>query len=530
MAERISERRHPLYSDLAAEWEFYRDSVKGGKDYLNAGHLFSHRLESQDDDFDERKKRAYYLNFCDEVVELYTNFIMREKIERPEDDTLEEFRKDVDNRGSSMDTFMKKVSKQSSIYGHIYIIVDTPEIDEEKDVQTKGYQKEKNIRPYCTLISPLQLVDWSADKQGELNWILIEQDEYVDIDPSIDREEITTYKLITRDSWEVFDDEGRPIPGRSGENKLGKVFLETCYHKDIDLDMIGESLIKDIAYINRIIYNWCSCIDEMIERQTFSQLIVPDDCTLVEEQEGADILKKIGTSSIWTFNANSGHAPAFISPDTSNIDTIWGMLIAHVREIHRIAGLTGVSEDLYTAQRSGKSQEYGFLNINSTLASKSANLEKTVNAISKLAYMWYSKDPEKYEPVNYPTKFDVEGLQQFMETSFAIIERELSERLNKELMKKLARKALPVTTDSIRKEIEKEIEEGDGTIEPVGGKLEQMRLDSAEAIAADNREVGQPAKDVGGAAKTTMDKKEVDKSLKSSSKQSKGTQDGKPRK
>jgi len=522
MAEqKMSERRHPLFTEYLDDWEFFEESVKGGREYLEGGHLFSHRLESQDDDFQERKDRAYFLNFCDEVCETYTNYIMKEKIDRPEDSTLEEFRKDVDGRGTTIDEFMKKVSYLSSIYGHVHVVVDTPAIDEDKEL-TKRTEKEDKLRPYASIIIPTQLVDWSVDRSGNLNWILIQQEEFEDVDPKLERIEQITYKLITTEDWQVFDQDGNPADGgRSGSNDLGSIFLITCYHKDIDLDMVGESLIKDIAYVNRIIFNWSSCIDEMIERQTFSQLIVPDDGSLAQEEESGDPLKKISTSSVWTYPSDSTHAPNFISPNTDNLRVIWEMITAHIREIHRLAGLTGASEDLYTAQRSGTSQQYGFLNINSSLAAKATNLEKTENEINKLAYMWYNKDPQSVELVKYPTKFDVEALAQTMETSFLIVEREFSETLNKELLKKLGKKALPLASEEIRNKIDSEIESGDGTIAP---------LVTAGGFGGEEAGPGQPAKDVGSAAKNKSDGKEVKKSLQSNTKTSEGTKEGKPRK
>jgi len=54
----------------------------------------------------------------------------------------------------------------------------------------------------------------------------------------------------------------------------------------------------------------------MIERQTFSQLVVPDDGTLAEASEMDDPLRRVSTSSVWTYNADARHAPAYISPNT----------------------------------------------------------------------------------------------------------------------------------------------------------------------------------------------------------------------
>lgn len=506
--EKLSVKTHPLYDEYIDDWQFFSESTKGGRQYLEAGHLFSHRLESQDDDFPDRKKRAYYLNFCDGVLSTYTNYIMKEKIDRVEDTNLEKLRNNVSNHGDSIDDFMRKVAYQSGIYGHVHIFVNMKD-DPYTTLKTKA--DEEVEQPYFRIIQPTKVKDWSVGSDGKLNWILIEDEEYNDADPKLERFVYKIFILLERDKWSVEDEDGELI--RSGSNDLGEVPIVTCYHKDIDLDMIGESQIKDIAYINRTIFNWCSCIDEMIERQTFSQLVVPDDGTLAEEEETGDPLRKIGTSSMWTFPSDSSHPPSFIAPETANLETIWRMVIAHIREIHRLAGLTGASEDLYTPQRSGKSQQYSFINISSTLAAKATNLERTENELNRLSYKWMGKNPDDIQRVVYPTQFDIEALEAALESTFLIVEREISERLNKELLKKLSRKALPLVSDEIKKEISDEIEKGDGTIKPIMKGI----------MADENGEVGRPDKGAGPDGLDTKDENAQDRSLSSSMKTTGGS-------
>jgi len=427
---------------------------------------------------------------------------------------LDGIRKNTNRKGDSIDTFMGHVAYQSAYYGHVHILVDNPS-DPAINEMSKLQQEEEDIHPYCTIIPPTRLTDWSVDGNGKLNWVLIKNEEYVDSDPTIERETINTYQLIERDKWGVYDEDGGVLDGRSGTNEIGEVYLVTCYHKDTDDNLIGESLLKDIAYVNRILFNWCSCIDEMIERQTFSQLVVPDDGSLDDESESDDILRKIGTSSIWTFPADASQPPRFISPDTENLNTIWEMIIAHVREIHRLAGLTGVSEDLYTAQRSGKSQQYGFLNISTSLAAKSRNLQRAEEAINRFAYKWQGSEYDPDAGIVYPEKFDVEGLAQSMIDTFMIVERGISTRLNKEMLKKISLKALPLATQKVKSEIEAEIESGSGEIRMLDARGDEESNGEGE--------VGRPATKAGADKKTSLDSKETKRSLQSSRKTTKGT-------
>ena len=465
----LSEREHPLYGDNIGKWNFYRDAAKGGDDFITEDNLFSHRLEDSDD-HKERMDRAYYLNFCDSLPDIFNSYIFRETIKRPPDVNLEQFRNNCDGRGTSISDFIKKVGKKASIYSVAHILIDIPE--SSKKTPSLADTKASGISPFCTLILPTQLKDWSVDTKGNFQWILYEYTHYSDLDPRKEREEQTHYKLITTESWEIEDKDGKSVTFEdgtpsSGTNKLGFIPIYTMYHKDDDDNKIGESMLKDIAKINRAIMNWCSLIDEQMERNTFSQLVVPDDSSMDEdEQKGKDPLNKIGTSSIYSFNPESKHPPAFISPETDTITVIWNIAVDHIKEMFRLAGLQGGTSDMYTS-RSGRQSQQNFKGVNSSLAEKALTYQKCENMISKFAYLQLGKDISDYDNVKYPTSFDTVALEEEIDSILKIMERNFSETLNKTMMKEVARKSTPLVPEKTRELIETEIESGDGIVEPI---------------------------------------------------------------
>jgi len=464
MAILLAQRSHPLYDENSDKWELYLNAAMGGTNFINTDNLLTHRLEDSSD-YQARLDRAYYLNYCDAIPDMFNSYIFREEVERPPDANLVLFRANTNGRGAGTAEFVKNVGYFASIFGAMHVVVDLPNLPKKK-VSVK-YVKDNNVTPYCSLVYPSQLKDWAVDSQGNLKWVVIESTYYQDDDPTKEREEQIHYKLITRSEWRIDDIDGNPVKfvdgtANKGKNPLGIVPLVTMYHKDINNDRVGESLLKDIVYVNRAILNWCSCVDEQIERQTFSQLIVPDDGELAEESEaGDDPLYKIGTSSIWTFNSTATHPPAFISPNVENITAVWKLVVDHIKEMHRMAGLVGGTEDIY-AQRSGRASQMGFMGVNSTLANKAGKYQKFENEISKLAYMQLGIDPEKYEDVKYPSTFDITALSDELDSHFKILSRRFSETLNKTIMKNIARKAIPLASQSVRKAVEDEIEAGGG--------------------------------------------------------------------
>lgn len=498
----LSERTHPYYDEWADRWELYYNSAKGGEEFINTENLFSHRLEDSED-YDERLDRAYFLNFCDTVPNIYNDYIFKENVERPPDEDLKLFRENCDGKGTPIGDFIKRVGYLSSVYGVVHVFVDIP--SSTKKSPTKADDKAQGRIPFCKIIHPTQLKDWSVDEKGNFNWILIEYTHYQDLDPKKEREEQTHYKIVTREEWWIEDEDGNPVKfedgsENKGQNTLGMIPMVSVYHKESEQDKIGESILKDIVYINRTIFNWCSCIDEQIERQTFSQLIIPDDGTLGEDAEkGADPLYKISTASGFLFQHDATHPPQYISPDVNNIQTIWKLTLDHIKEIFRLAGLQGGTSDLYTS-RSGRQSQMSFLGVNSSLKRKSSSYETAENAISEMVYRHLGKNIEEYKKVKYPTSFDVVALAEEIDSMFRIMGKNFSETLNKEMLKDISRRSLPHITEDKRNLIESEIEAGDGFIEP----------ESNSGITNEKQGDGNPNTDQGKSFKDkdTLDKEE----------------------
>jgi hypothetical protein len=475
MAEKLADREHPAYSEQIDKWELYRNAVDGGDKFINRDNLFSHRLEDSED-YEERLERAYFLNFCELIPNLYNDYIFKERIGRSSDDDLYEFRKNVDRKYNDVSSFVSKAGFFSKVYGVVHALVDAPSGQQNDAFAKLTKANDTKIYPYCTLIHPTDLVDWSLDADGKFNWVILKSLYYNDADPKKDREEQTLYKLISKDEWYIededgntpkFDEEGRET---SGNNSLGFVPIVSLYSKDLEDDKIGKSLLKDIVNINRIIFNWCSCIDEQIERQTFSQLVIPDDGTKAEESEsGDDPLYRISTSSIWTFPSDSTHPPSFIAPETESIKTIWNLVVDHIKEIFRIAGLLGASEDMYVS-RSGRAAQMGFMSVNSSLANTAKLYEKFENEISIIAKLYINEAKvQDYDYVVYPRSFDLDALQDQVDMYFKIMERNFSSTLNKFMMKEIARRSIPLATQGIKSVVEDEIESGEGRIDSLQG-------------------------------------------------------------
>jgi hypothetical protein len=475
------QRRHPEYSDYEEVFTLYYAAYKGGYEWLKdvATYLHSHRLESATD-FTRRQERAFYVNYCKRVVDAYTNYIFKNQIVRSEDPQLQAFFQNADGMGGTIDDVMKKVACLSSVYGRVDCIVDAPVKEAGKELSVRQ-AKEGNLLPYVILRSPIESIDWSLDAIGNFNWVLFKYTFYQDEDPDIERDTSNAYryKMITREQWVEFNENDEIIG--SGPNELGEVFVHRCYNK-LDNGLIGTSLIADIAYINKEIFNWTSLISEQIYKQTFSQLVVPDDGeyyvdnytsttdtvgeTAANREANPELRShafesKVGTSWAFTYPAASGHPPQYISPDRDQIDVVWKLIGELIVEIYQMAGL-GSGEG--SADASGRAKQRQFVTVDASLKAKAETLERAENEILRLFCARQGMEFTDEYKSSYPKEFDVLSFVEELESELKIATACISPELNKYVLRRVAMKFIEEAPADIKKLILEEIKNGDGSI------------------------------------------------------------------
>lgn len=92
-------------------------------------------------EFKERPERAYRFNHTREVVNLINKYLFKEVIHRNTDEAPEQIRnfwKRATRQNTSIDAFMAAIDLQSSIYGRIWVVVDsTMNVDVESVADEK---------------------------------------------------------------------------------------------------------------------------------------------------------------------------------------------------------------------------------------------------------------------------------------------------------------------------------------------------------------------------------------------------------
>jgi hypothetical protein len=480
LAARLKET-HPLYQKFFADWQFYADSYEGGTEYTSKdAYLFKHARETPND-YAERIERAVFTNFVRKQIDVYAAFIFKDPIERQTTDAaFKDFELNADRRGTPLSQIMaEQVGKVGMIHGHTVTVVDLPR--DASTSKTRRQDKEKGIRPYVRVYSPLEVVDWALDADGSYRWLRVCEDAVETLDPFDTRGQAKRiYRTWTREGFYVHDDEGTEID--AGEHKLGEVpavFTPVKEHlKYVD---IGESLVVDTAALNRRIYNYESVLDEFIYRQAFNILAMPYDPekTPLGASAGSGGSQNAAPTTVGTGKGirfpNSGTPPFYLSPPTPPAEVIMERIEKAQARLVEVAKLQ--DRKVSAAEKSGIAMKYEFHESNSAFAKIAKNLEDGEKKIVRLFYKWQGKDDGPVS-VTYPSDFNLSTLAEQLEEALTLVELNVSPTFTKQVKKGVVAAAMPGLDAKTEKVITDEIDSEQGTNEVIAEV--ERRLQEAE--------------------------------------------------
>lgn len=381
-----------LYDTFRGEWDFNLSAYEGGSQFINDQNLFKHSRE-HDDDYKERLKRAHYMNYCDGLVDFFTDFIFAETIDRnggSNEAFYSSFITDVNRKKESITEFMKEVSGDDQILGMVYVLVDSPTIPEGIKF-TKAQEQKLKIRPYWVLIRPQEVLDWIVDDFDKYSYLKRFQMQY-DFDGgkrTCEKYTEWTPTGITISRIDVTEPQKpKLLPKETLPNKIGEVpFVCVRYKRNKTHKEMGDAFLKDLSMQNREVMNLTSLLQEFLYRQCFNILAVEVDSQLpTKDQAEGDI----GTANLLEF-PKGAKPPSYIAPESSPADKIHEERGTLINEMYRRAAQDTVNELFNGAKRSGFSQAQSFSNTVPRIASRAETLEKAENRLMELTMQYMGK-------------------------------------------------------------------------------------------------------------------------------------------
>ncbi len=384
---------HPEWKRNIRRWQYYSDSYNGGNEYRAGQYLIKYILESGDD-YENRIRQTALDNHCKGVIETYNSFLFRVPPKREygaigQDPAIDAFFDDCDLDGRSFNAFMRDVSTYSSIYGHIWVMIDKP----DTMVATRADELRQQIRPYVSMITPENVLDWSYERQPNGVYQLQEitlldgMDENGAYFRTIDKEFITIKRKISADEDAQILSQ---IP-----NKIGVVPCIPVYAGRTMTRGVGCSDLSDIADVQRNIYNQLSELEQLIRISNHPSLV---KTSTTQAAAGAGAVIDLPD------DLDPNLKPFLLEPNGSGITQIISAMQENVASINRMANVGGVRATA-TREMSGVALQTEFQLLNARLSQKADLLELAEEQIWRMWALWQNRVWDGM--VDYPDSFNV---------------------------------------------------------------------------------------------------------------------------
>ena len=176
------EQEHPDYTERARMWRRYRHIYAGGEEFrLNAAEYLVRRLREPLDVYHERLARVFYENYVGSIVDWYAATLMREEPvidltegSAPSREFFGQFVQNCDHRGTTLTQFFRQQLTEALVCGKSYVVVDFPRGGDEAQARSRAEEDALGrSRAYLTGYNADEVINWSYDDCGEMEWIVI---------------------------------------------------------------------------------------------------------------------------------------------------------------------------------------------------------------------------------------------------------------------------------------------------------------------------------------------------------------------
>ena len=282
---------------------------------------------------------------------------------------------DADLDGRNYNNFMRDACIMASIFGTAWIVVDKP----QTQTTTRAQELEQEIRPYVSLISPINVVDWDYTRRPNGAYELT----YVKVFERHISETEAVYRIYTPETIDVVvfskGNTKNPVDViESTPNALGKVPVVTLYNSRSWQRGIGISDVEDIADQQLKIFNLNSELIQLARIGNHPSLVKTE---MVTASAGAGAVITVPE------NTPEGLKPYLLQPDNANIGGLLDSIERTVDTIDKLAHLGGIRSTASRSQ-SGVALQSEFQLLQAKLTEKASGLELAEEQIWRLWALW----------------------------------------------------------------------------------------------------------------------------------------------
>lgn len=357
--------------------------------------------------YKEKLDNTPLYNYVKLITSEYNSLLFRNPPQRyiGEDDITEQFVRDVDGEGNSINEFMSLVDIYTTVFGVVHVCCIKP-LDSDT--------------PKWRIFTPLQVTNWEYQYQPDGSLVLVKM--VVELESS-DQHRVMLY--LTPNTIEtVFvgedDDYAPPIVNAALEslgegayrivqpNELGYVPVQTFYQSTKVYNNVGTTVIQDVAQIQRSIYGDMAEIYSAITYGSHPTLIVDENTDQLNDGAvGAEpgSIVKVAQS----LTGQSNYVYEFIAPPLDAITSIQNLVDNKVQKLSQIAMLR--SEDLIRAANSGAQIEIFDDKLAAMVRKKATNLENGEAKLWSIWFDWLNQPMPEDFSVSYNRQYNRRALE-----------------------------------------------------------------------------------------------------------------------
>lgn len=200
-------REHPYYAASRAMLRKYRDLYAGGEQMkAQASQYLMPRQKEPLDVYNERLGNVFYENYIGSIIDWYSATLFRREPVITFDGANEagqrffgNFVEDCDEKGTSLSNFYRRQFADLLVAGRCYTLVDFPRLEEAP--ASRAEEEELGLsRAYLVDVSPEDIINWSYDTRGNLEWLVIRTEH-------LSKDSVTDTRWSKRTRWTYYDRE-----------------------------------------------------------------------------------------------------------------------------------------------------------------------------------------------------------------------------------------------------------------------------------------------------------------------------------
>ena len=390
-----------------------------------------------------RRERAYNVNHLARIIGKINQYVFATAPQR--DGIDEEFARDVTLSQMGINRYWRRVSSMMTAARWCWVWVDAPEppVDEQgvPIVLSVAQKREVGIRPYWSIYTPNEVVDWAMDGQGRLLWALTEHCEYANADPEVEATE-SRFRVL----WErgrvrkfILDDDGKAVD-RVVEAANPPAMVPGVLVGEID---DCPHWVDDAELMQRAILDLSSANHEALYKQVYAQLVMPEGSVdagkqALNNESGSQVLDMIvGAAHPILETAEEKGISRYLTPTAADL----AILRADINNVKTdLFDFVGMSLKPDSRQvESAEAKAWDHLDVAAFLRQQSQDLQE---AETRLIALTREIDPafNEYEP-EYADDFEVGDFESEVKAYIGLANLPMPTEAGKEISLGALRKA-----------------------------------------------------------------------------------------